>query len=118
MEELSQYASKITVYCKEMNVVVEQLQRQMKEMRINGELPTAWAAEDHCFFRSGSDASQLQEATWLYYSAYLGGRLSPHTSRAPSLCAGFSEVLGVCVGSGVSGVLSAMYLRGFHGLYA
>jgi hypothetical protein len=33
MEELSQYASKITVlYCKEMNVVVEQLQRQMKEM--------------------------------------------------------------------------------------
>lgn len=43
--------------------------------------PTAWAdAEDHCFFRSGSDASQLEEATWLSYSAYLGGRLSPHTS--------------------------------------
>jgi len=40
----------------------------MTQQRINGELPTAWVdAEDHCFFRSGSDASQLEEATWLSY---------------------------------------------------
>lgn len=39
------------------------------------ELPTAWVdAEDHCFFRSGSDASQLEEATWVILLISLFGR--------------------------------------------